>query len=443
MKEKYTLLFILLFCICVSTAQTVMTNNSSQDITEQASKLCQSYSNSDIEWDYFCEGIWDNANHSCPTTTFTAQTSGNYVIRISDVFGDGWFGKTLNVLVNDEIVLEGLGSDFDRRWVKDFVFEVNEGDQISTNWLGSSGSFNQCGYGIATEAEIDSVEFPSNTFEQIYYRQFIPFDFGFSGTLDLTHIQFGVWYTDENGNEDLSLANQDIQANIYINNEGGVGGQFGNNLDFEFVASTAPITITPSDHKGIVSAPIEFDSFGNFLEDGYEADSNLEYVVELIFPSGAPIIVPGSPGESGFRLSTGGNFSDFVLETSNQSPNPSTRTVNSNNCEPFFTYTPDNTMLINLVTSSSNGLGTVNDLEENKITISKAFGSEYVIIDGLSSDELTSLRLFNLLGQVVLIKEFEVSSQTQRVLVSSLQSGIYIALLEAGGSQITKKIVIN
>ena len=101
------------------------------------------------------------------------------------------------------------------------------------------------------------------------------------------------------------------------------------------------------------------------------------------------------------------------------------------------------TMLINLVTSSSNGLGTVNDLEENKITISKAFGSEYVIIDGLSSDELTSLRLFNLLGQAVLIKEFEVSSQTQRVLVSSLQSGIYIALLEAGGSQITKKIVIN
>ena len=154
--------------------------------------------------------------------------------------------------------------------------------------------------------------------------------------------------------------------------------------------------------------------------------------------SGSPIIK-----ESGFRLSTGGNFSDFVLDTYNQSPNPGTRTVNSNNCEPFFTYTPDNTILINLVTSSSNGLGTVNDLEENKITISKAFGSEYVIIDGLNSDELTSLRLFNLLGQVVLIKEFEVSSQTQRVLVSSLQSGIYIALLEAGGSQITKKIVIN
>tara|TARA_B110000902_G_scaffold165736_1_gene189226 strand:+ start:170 stop:1498 length:1329 start_codon:yes stop_codon:yes gene_type:complete len=441
--EKITLLFCFIFCTSVSTAQTIMTHNSSQEITEQASALCQSYSYSDIEWDYFCEGILDNANHSCPTTVFTAQTSGNYVIRISDVFGDGWFGKSLNVLVNNEVVLEGLGLDFQNRWVKEFVFEVNEGDQISTNWLGSSGSFNQCGYGIATESEINSVEFPSNTFEQIYYRQFIPFDFGFSGTLDLTHIQFGVWYTDENGNEDLSLPNQDIQANIYINNEGGVGGQFGNNLEFEFVASTAPVGITPSDHKGIVTAPIEFDSFGNFLEDGYEADSNLEYVVELIFPSGAPIIVPGSPLESGFRLSTGGNFSDFILDSFNQSPNPSTRTLNDNNCQPFFTYTPDNTILINLVTSSTTELGIGNNPHENKITISKSLTSEYLIINGLNNSEVSSLKLFNLLGQETLIKKLEVNNPTQRILVSSLQSGIYIALLEVNGVSITKKIVIN
>ena len=117
--EKITLLFCFIFCTSVSTAQTIMTHNSSQEITEQASALCQSYSYSDIEWDYFCEGILDNANHSCPTTVFTAQTSGNYVIRISDVFGDGWFGKSLNVLVNNEVVLEGLGLDFQNRWVKE------------------------------------------------------------------------------------------------------------------------------------------------------------------------------------------------------------------------------------------------------------------------------------------------------------------------------------
>ena len=84
--KKITLAFCFIFYTSVSKTQTVMTHNSSQEITEQASKLCQSYSNSDIEWDYFCEGIWDNANHYCPTTVFTAQTSGNYVIRISDFF---------------------------------------------------------------------------------------------------------------------------------------------------------------------------------------------------------------------------------------------------------------------------------------------------------------------------------------------------------------------
>ena len=32
----------------------------------------------------------------------------------------------------------------------------------------------------------------------------------------------------------------------------------------------------------LVSAPIEFDGAGNFLENGYEANSSTEYVVELI-----------------------------------------------------------------------------------------------------------------------------------------------------------------
>ena len=163
----------------------------------------------------------------------------------------------------------------------------------------------------------------------------------------------------------------------------------------------------------------------------------------MIFPSGAPIIVPGSPGESGFRLSTGGNFSDFILDSFNQSPNPSTRTLNDNNCQPFFTYTPDNTILINLVTSSTTELGIGNNPHENKITISKSLTSEYLIINGLNNSEVSSLKLFNLLGQETLIKKLEVNNPTQRILVSSLQSGIYIALLEVNGVSITKKIVIN
>ena len=93
----------------------------------------------------------------------------------------------------------------------------------------------------------------------------------------------------------------DIQANIYINNNGGVGGEFGFTLEnlSGVVASTNDITITPNDHQTIVSAPIEFDAAGNFLENGYEANSSTEYVVELIFPGGTP-----SPMQPGFRLST-------------------------------------------------------------------------------------------------------------------------------------------
>ena len=81
--------------------------------------------------------------------------------------------------------------------------------------------------------------------------------------------------------------------------------------------------------------------------------------------------------------------------------------------------------------------------QENKVTISKSPSSEYIVVNGLNNNESSSLKLFNLLGQKTLIKKLEINNPTQRILVSSLQSGIYIALLEVNGVSITKKIVIN
>jgi len=327
-------------------SQTVMTFNSSQEITDPISILCQSYELSDIPWDYFCEGIWDDSSHQCPQTSFTAQSSGNYIIRITDVYGNGWNGTTLDVSVNGELILNQLGLDFNNRWVEEYMFYVNEGDLITTSWSNIGPYFNECGYEIASEDAINSVEFPSHTYSQIYYRQFIPQDFGFSGDINLTEIQFGVWYTDSNGINSSSLQDVNAQANIYINNNGGIGGEFGINQDnLNFVASTGDITITHNDHQSIVSAPIQFNTAGVSIPDGLQASSETEYVVEIIFPGGEP-----SPMSPAFRLSTGGNFSDFTLAISNQSQNPST-IANSMNCIGFFTYTPDNTSLINLVSS--------------------------------------------------------------------------------------------
>ena len=337
------ILFIIFFN---SNAQTVMTFNSSQEINEPISILCQSYELSDITWDYFCEGIWDDSSHQCQQTSFTAQSSGNYIIRIKDVFGNGWNGTTLDVSVNGEVILNELGLNFNNRWVEEYTFYVNEGDIISTSWSNIGPYFNECGYEIASEEAINSIEFPSHTYSQIYYRQFIPQDFGFSGDLNLTEIQFGVWYTDLNGINSSSLQDVNVQANIYINNNGGIGGEFGINTDnLNFVASTGNILITHDDHQSIVSAPIQFNTAGVLIPDGLQASSEIEYVVELIFPGGEP-----SPMSPAFRLSTAGNFSDFSLILSNQSQNPSTR-ANSTSCIGFFTYTPDNTSLINLVSS--------------------------------------------------------------------------------------------
>ena len=120
--NNYVFTIFALFSFFIANCQTIMTHNSSQEITDQVSKLCQSYDDSDIDWNYFCEGIWDDPNYSCPPTSFFAQSTDNYVLRISDVFGDGWFGTTLNISVNGQIVLENVGIDFDSNWEKEFSF---------------------------------------------------------------------------------------------------------------------------------------------------------------------------------------------------------------------------------------------------------------------------------------------------------------------------------
>ena len=172
--KKITFLFLVFFSFSFGNSQTIMTHNSSQEITDQVSKICQSYDDSDINWNFFCEGIWDDPNYSCPPTSFFAPITDNYILRITDVFGDGWFGTTLSISVNGLEVLSDVGLDFDNNWEKEFTFSANEGDFISANWSNIGPWFNQCGYKIASESEVSSVEFPSYTNSQIYYRHFVP-----------------------------------------------------------------------------------------------------------------------------------------------------------------------------------------------------------------------------------------------------------------------------
>ncbi|MBK85630.1 MAG: hypothetical protein CMC86_00310 [Flavobacteriaceae bacterium] len=441
--KKITFLFLVFFSFSFGNSQTIMTHNSSQEITDQVSKICQSYDDSDINWNFFCEGIWDDPNYSCPPTSFFAPITDNYILRITDVFGDGWFGTTLSISVNGLEVLSDVGLDFDNNWEKEFTFSANEGDFISANWSNIGPWFNQCGYKIASESEVSSVEFPSYTNSQIYYRHFVPYDYGtgFQTSLDLTHVQFGVWYTDINGVNTPNLPDVNVQCNLYLNNAGGVGGEWGLNLDnLTMVAQTAEIQLTADDHQSILTVPIEYAPTGFYLENGYSAYYQNDYVVELIFPSGAPTDL-----HDGFRLTTAGNYSDFFLDATSQSPNPSTRTLFGNDmCLPFFTYTPDNSSLINLITSSEldSGLG-LNDVELNNITIQKYLYSDYITVLGLINQKSALLQLFSITGQKIFSKNIDSNNDNQRFYIPGLNSGIYIAKLFIDGTSINKKIVVR
>ena len=434
--KKITLLLIISLLSYKSNAQTVMSHSASQEITDPISIICQSYDDTDITWDLYCAGIWDDTSYSCPPNSFIAGSSGNYVIRLTDIFGNGWNGVTLGVDVNEQTVLSGLDVEFGR-WMDEYTFYAEQGDVVNVGWETTGPWFNECGYKVASQEAISSVEFPSNTYSQGYFRQFVPHDFGYEGNLDLTHIQFGVWYTDVNGNPNSNLPDVNVDARIWVNTDGGVGGNWGLTFDpLVQLAYTNDITITANDHQTIVTAPIEFDVGGNILENGLQAIANNEYVVQLIFPDGIT-----GPGSDNFRLTTGGNYGGFNLEQTNQSPNPSTINYDSA-CQGFFTYTPDNTSLINLISPTIPSGLSVNDNTQINVTVTKDINSEFIVVKGLANIENMSIKIYNLTGQELLSKNLE-ALQVQEVGTSYLSSGIYLVKLHSNELILSKKILIK
>ena len=144
-------------------------------------------------------------------------------------------------------------------------------------------------------------------------------------------------------------------------------------------------------------------------------------------------------------MTTAGNYSDFLLDATSQSPNPSTRTLFGNDlCIPFFTYTPDNSSLINLITSSEleSGLD-LNEIEVNRITIQKYLDNDHITVLGLINKKSAVMQLFSITGQKIFSKNIDSNNDNQRIYTPGLNSGIYIVKLFIDGISINKKIVVR
>ncbi|RCU57750.1 T9SS type A sorting domain-containing protein [Oceanihabitans sediminis] len=70
--------------------------------------------------------------------SFNANSQCNYTLEMNDSYGDGWNGNTMNVLVNGTVVLSGVTLDGGAQGT--LLFPVNDGDDITTEWLGG-GSY--------------------------------------------------------------------------------------------------------------------------------------------------------------------------------------------------------------------------------------------------------------------------------------------------------------
>jgi hypothetical protein len=77
------------------------------------------------------------------------------------------------------------------------------------------------------------------------------------------------------------------------------------------------------------------------------------------------------------------------------------------------------------------------------INIYKPLQQSEIVIEGLTTVSDAMVRLYNIVGQEVLVKNLKSNRGVQTLNTKGLSTGIYVVKLQAGHKLVTKKIIIN
>jgi len=93
-------------------------------------------------YDIYVRSVCDNYYSSFTgPTTIAYDDCGEFTFTMIDSYGDGWNGATVSVLVNGNIVLDGVSAPDEGGYgasYYDELFTVNSGDQITLQWTSGS-----------------------------------------------------------------------------------------------------------------------------------------------------------------------------------------------------------------------------------------------------------------------------------------------------------------
>ncbi|WP_336128744.1 T9SS type A sorting domain-containing protein [Mesoflavibacter sp. CH_XMU1422-2] len=78
--------------------------------------------------------------------SFQTHAQCNYTLEMNDSYGDGWNGNTMDVLVNGTAVLSGVTLSGGAQGT--MTFTVNDGDDVTTNWIGGGSYAYETSYRI-------------------------------------------------------------------------------------------------------------------------------------------------------------------------------------------------------------------------------------------------------------------------------------------------------
>ena len=439
------------------TAENILSHNTSQEITMEPAVMCEEVT-SNAAYDFLFQGSSDDNTLSCPETSFTATETGQYIVTLTDAYGDGWIGNSpatatvLNVLVNGSIVLENLSMP-DGTSSEEHIISVYAGDEISTQWVYQGTWFWEVGYSIVSQSALDNAETQSIIPGHIYHRSYIPADFGYEGNITIGAVELGIWYSDADGNYNADLpvssypGTQYQNIFVYRHTIGGVGtnnvGQDQN--EFEQIAFSLNFEISPDDHQTVKTVPLTFlPGFGELNGNGVEVSANDEFVIQVWM---SPSTEASTGVAGGVRKFIGGNESEFAIspDVATNYPYPSYQTgVGIDPDTPascaYYTYAVTNSSLINLVIGSNSELS-VNDLDDSEVHIyPNPIDNENQYLNIKTDNYISkSVTVYDLMGRIV----YNLFTDSNQIDISSLSAGTYVVEVATDNKTHRSKIVIK
>ncbi len=240
--------------------------------------------------------------------------------------------------------------------------------------------------------------------DNIFYRAYIPADFGFTGSFDAMGVNFIAEFTDVGGSNPTVTST----VRLFTSDQTFPGGTFTEIASKDF-------DVTAAD-DGV--------AFDVMFDNPVTVNATTELIIAVDIAAN-----PGPPNNYDFRIGVndaGQNDPSYLTSTACGLTSPGT----------FASIGfPDNHLILNLIGDTN--LST-DDFTLSQISVYPNPTSDFINLNVPSNIEVNKASLFDALG-----READITSNNDVINASDLANGIYILKIETTVGDLSKKVIIK